>query len=75
MTIFRLYAVVIQYIHVFIFSTLNRTGFHADVFRSYSWSANICGEKKWIIFPPGIIKDEIIYFIQCYLVISGYLIY
>ena len=21
--------------------------------RSYSWSANICGCKKWIIFPPG----------------------
>lgn len=20
---------------------------------SYSWSANICGLKKWIIFPPG----------------------
>lgn len=21
--------------------------------RSYSWSANICGCKKWIIYPPG----------------------
>ena len=21
--------------------------------RSYSWSANICGRKKWIIYPPG----------------------
>ena len=30
-----------------------RTPFHADVFRSYSWSANICGKKKWIFFPPG----------------------
>ncbi|KAK3082806.1 hypothetical protein FSP39_005921 [Pinctada imbricata] len=29
------------------------TPFHADVFRSYSWSANICGKKKWILFPPG----------------------
>ncbi|XP_048579170.1 2-oxoglutarate and iron-dependent oxygenase JMJD4 isoform X2 [Nematostella vectensis] len=29
------------------------TPFHADVFRSYSWSANICGSKKWIIFPPA----------------------
>ncbi|XP_055955371.1 2-oxoglutarate and iron-dependent oxygenase JMJD4 [Patella vulgata] len=29
------------------------TPFHADVFRSYSWSANICGRKKWIFFPPG----------------------
>ncbi|XP_046555323.1 2-oxoglutarate and iron-dependent oxygenase JMJD4-like [Haliotis rubra] len=29
------------------------TPLHADVFRSYSWSANICGRKKWIFFPPG----------------------
>ncbi len=29
------------------------TPFHADVFRSFSWSANICGQKRWIIFPPG----------------------
>ncbi|XP_028392950.1 2-oxoglutarate and iron-dependent oxygenase JMJD4-like isoform X2 [Dendronephthya gigantea] len=29
------------------------TPFHADVFRSYSWSANICGHKKWILYPPG----------------------
>ncbi|XP_075444133.1 2-oxoglutarate and iron-dependent oxygenase JMJD4 isoform X2 [Ascaphus truei] len=29
------------------------TPFHADVFRSYSWSANICGQKKWLLFPPG----------------------
>ncbi|XP_014664336.1 PREDICTED: jmjC domain-containing protein 4-like isoform X2 [Priapulus caudatus] len=29
------------------------TPFHADVFRSYSWSANICGRKKWILVPPG----------------------
>lgn len=31
----------------------NRTPFHADVFRSYSWSANICGRKKWLLYPPG----------------------
>ena len=31
----------------------NRTPFHADVFQSYSWSANICGTKKWWLFPPG----------------------
>ena len=30
-----------------------RTPFHADVFRSYSWSANICGRKRWLLFPPG----------------------
>ncbi|XP_043921799.1 2-oxoglutarate and iron-dependent oxygenase JMJD4 isoform X1 [Protopterus annectens] len=29
------------------------TPFHADVFHSYSWSANICGRKKWLLFPPG----------------------
>ncbi|MBZ3882538.1 JmjC domain-containing protein 4 [Sciurus carolinensis] len=27
--------------------------FHADIFRSFSWSANICGRKKWLLFPPG----------------------
>jgi len=21
--------------------------------RSYSWSANICGCKKWLLYPPG----------------------
>lgn len=31
----------------------HRTPFHADVFRSYSWSANICGRKKWLLYPPG----------------------
>ncbi|XP_050798673.1 2-oxoglutarate and iron-dependent oxygenase JMJD4 isoform X3 [Gopherus flavomarginatus] len=31
---------------------LYRTPFHADVFRSYSWSANICGKKKWLLYPP-----------------------
>lgn len=29
------------------------TPFHADVYRSYSWSANICGRKKWIFYPPN----------------------
>jgi hypothetical protein len=29
------------------------TPFHADVFRSYSWSANVCGRKEWLLFPPG----------------------
>ncbi|KAI9501516.1 hypothetical protein BX070DRAFT_227980 [Coemansia spiralis] len=29
------------------------TPFHQDVYRSYSWSANICGEKKWVLVPPG----------------------
>eukprot|EP01135_Chromosphaera_perkinsii_P007732 Nk52_evm21s967 gene=Nk52_evmTU21s967 len=29
------------------------TPFHCDVFKSYSWSANICGKKRWLFFPPG----------------------
>ncbi|KAG0429129.1 hypothetical protein HPB47_023936 [Ixodes persulcatus] len=29
------------------------TPFHADVFGSYSWSANVCGRKLWHLFPPG----------------------
>ncbi|KAJ2022453.1 hypothetical protein GGI06_001812 [Coemansia sp. S85] len=29
------------------------TAFHEDVFRSYSWSSNICGQKRWILVPPG----------------------
>ncbi|KAK8981412.1 hypothetical protein V6N11_027834 [Hibiscus sabdariffa] len=28
------------------------TPLHADVFRSYSWSANVCGRKKWLFLPP-----------------------
>ena len=32
---------------------LRRTPFHADVFRSFSWSANVCGAKRWILLPPG----------------------
>ncbi|CAB3361193.1 Hypothetical predicted protein [Cloeon dipterum] len=29
------------------------TPMHADVLSSFSWSSNICGRKKWILFPPG----------------------
>lgn len=36
-----------------LFCAVARTPFHADVFRSYSWSANICGRKKWLLYPPG----------------------
>lgn len=28
------------------------TPFHADVFRSYSWSANVRGKKKWYFLSP-----------------------
>ncbi|XP_063973253.1 2-oxoglutarate and iron-dependent oxygenase JMJD4 [Diachasmimorpha longicaudata] len=29
------------------------TPLHVDVFASYSWSANIVGKKRWLLFPPG----------------------
>ncbi|GAA0162594.1 protein modifying enzyme [Lithospermum erythrorhizon] len=29
------------------------TPLHADVFRSYSWSANVCGRKKWYFLSPS----------------------
>ncbi|XP_078154046.1 arginine-specific demethylase JMJ20-like [Carex rostrata] len=29
------------------------TPLHADVFRSYSWSANVCGKKYWLLLPPS----------------------
>ncbi|XP_059657918.1 arginine-specific demethylase JMJ20 [Cornus florida] len=28
------------------------TPLHADVFRSYSWSANVCGSKRWYFLSP-----------------------
>lgn len=28
------------------------TPLHADVFGSYSWSANLVGKKRWLLFPP-----------------------
>ncbi|KAG9449809.1 hypothetical protein H6P81_009774 [Aristolochia fimbriata] len=29
------------------------TPLHADVFRSYSWSANVCGRKQWHFLSPS----------------------
>ncbi|KAL4198638.1 hypothetical protein AMTRI_Chr03g47000 [Amborella trichopoda] len=29
------------------------TPLHADVFRSYSWSANVCGKKLWYLLSPS----------------------
>ncbi|KAL3512790.1 hypothetical protein ACH5RR_025507 [Cinchona calisaya] len=29
------------------------TPLHADVFRSYSWSANVCGKKQWFFLSPS----------------------
>ncbi|GBM26022.1 JmjC domain-containing protein 4 [Araneus ventricosus] len=37
------------------------TPLHADVYGSYSWSANVCGRKRWLLFPPGqeeFLKDD-----------------
>ncbi|KAK9816935.1 hypothetical protein WJX72_007187 [[Myrmecia] bisecta] len=28
------------------------TPLHADVLRSYSWSTNVCGRKRWLLLPP-----------------------
>jgi hypothetical protein len=28
------------------------TRLHADVLRSYSWSTNVCGVKRWYLIPP-----------------------
>lgn len=58
-TINRIQIVIYPSFCVFVFSrysvlcVITRTPFHADVFRSYSWSANICGRKKWLLYPPG----------------------
>ncbi|KOB52195.1 JmjC domain-containing protein 4 [Operophtera brumata] len=29
------------------------TPLHVDVYCSFSWSVNVTGRKKWILFPPG----------------------
>ncbi|GIY00346.1 2-oxoglutarate and iron-dependent oxygenase JMJD4 [Caerostris darwini] len=37
------------------------TPLHADVYGSYSWSTNIGGRKRWVLFPPGeeeFLKDK-----------------
>lgn len=38
---------------LFTFSNSYRTPLHVDVYNSYSWSVNVIGRKKWILFPPG----------------------
>uniref|UniRef100_A0A7N0ZYL9 JmjC domain-containing protein n=1 Tax=Kalanchoe fedtschenkoi TaxID=63787 RepID=A0A7N0ZYL9_KALFE len=35
------------------------TPLHADVFRSYSWSANVCGQKQWLFLSPN--QSHLIY--------------
>ncbi|KAF6157412.1 hypothetical protein GIB67_004350 [Kingdonia uniflora] len=41
------------------------TPLHADVFRSYSWSANICGKKHWYFLSPA----------QCHHVFDRHVLY
>lgn len=43
----------IQISHTFLLYVFFRTPFHVDVYKSYSWSANVFGEKRWLLFPPG----------------------
>ena len=31
----------------------SRTALHADVFFSFSWSANVCGSKRWWLLPAA----------------------
>lgn len=53
------YMGILAYIYIYIFTSMNIivgaagtwTALHHDVIRSYSWSVNICGRKRWIMFP------------------------
>lgn len=42
-----------DYRFVYIGAKGSWTPLHADVFRSYSWSANVCGKKQWFLLPPS----------------------
>ena len=46
------FRVVLIFAHEFI-KLFYRTPLHADVYGSFSWSANVVGKKRWIFFPPG----------------------
>ncbi|CAG9853749.1 unnamed protein product [Phyllotreta striolata] len=51
-----------DYRFVYMGSDKTWTPFHVDVFTSYSWSVNVYGKKKWLLFPPGeeeFLKDEL----------------
>lgn len=56
-----------DYRFVYIGGAGSWTKFHADVACSHSWSANICGRKKWFMMPPG--SEE---FFKCTSSESGY---
>lgn len=45
-----------DYKFVYIGGNESHTLVHADVFRSYSWSANIVGTKQWYLYPPSAIE-------------------
>lgn len=50
-----------DYRFVYIGPSSSWTPFHADVLRSYSWSANVFGSKTWYLFPKGaeeVLRDE-----------------
>lgn len=42
-----------DFMFVYIGPKRSWTPLHEDVYSSYSWSVNIVGRKKWILFPPG----------------------
>ncbi|CAG9784271.1 unnamed protein product [Diatraea saccharalis] len=42
-----------DFMFVYIGPKCSWTPLHADVYCSYSWSVNVVGRKKWILFPPG----------------------
>ncbi|KAL6524504.1 hypothetical protein OROHE_016175 [Orobanche hederae] len=42
-----------DYRFVYVGSKGTWTPLHADVFRSYSWSANVCGRKQWYFLSPS----------------------
>lgn len=42
-----------DYRFVYIGPKHSSTPLHVDVFGSYSWSANVSGQKKWLMIPPS----------------------
>ncbi|KAM3964742.1 LOW QUALITY PROTEIN: jumonji domain containing 4 [Aphomia sociella] len=41
-----------DFMFVYIGPEKSWTPLHVDVYSSYSWSVNVVGRKKWILFPP-----------------------
>ncbi|KAG6460890.1 hypothetical protein O3G_MSEX012282 [Manduca sexta] len=42
-----------DFMFVYIGPKYSWTPLHVDVYTSFSWSVNVIGKKKWILFPPG----------------------